>query len=439
MPTMTKNRSNGQAQQNQGPPPGAYFRYPGIGARPRMVEETGPCAPATSVTLQQAGQVNAGFAKFQTLDIDEGFLLELDFATTFNQSTGSLTPSVLFPANLVNLITVQFESAYNTFRLPGFLAYAMQLYRSLFGPKWPDIGYAQNGAGAVPPSSFGANVYSATNPLAATANLAMNITNTQQSYSLFFEVPVSMYFDLYWELGANGAPMGSPVPRAIVSPQRMAATTRNVTPQLTYSALVGATSELNFPATAATITAQTGAGTVTETWFRKAFIPTDNPTTEPPGRFWQYSRDYISYQPSGAQIPAIPIDDSVPGQGQILSLIFCTYDPALNSGLGGFTPYSAYSLVELLYGSNVQIFQQTPKANIYQWQAKHDGWVLPTNWGMMGWDLMLTDDGRLTNENAINTLVVNGTQLRITYVAGSIPSNAATVYIGLEMLKKVGS
>lgn len=427
-----------KTQQQQAPqtPPGAYFRYPGVGARPRIVQETGPCAPATSTTLSATTQTSAPFQKFQTLDIDEGFLLELDFANSVNQGTATLTPSVLFPSNLVNTIQVQFESAYNTFRLPGWLAYAMQTYRSLFAPRaFPE--FQQNGAGATPPSSYGANIYSATNPLGATPNLAENVTGTAQNFSLFYEVPVSMIFDLYWELSANGQPMGAPIPRAIVSPQRMAATTRNVTPSLTYNAISGLNSELLFPATTATLT---GVGaitsTVTQSWFRKAFIPTDNPLTEPPGRFWQYSRDFISFQPAGASIPAIPIDDSVPGQGQILSMVFATYDPALNGGLGGFTPYSSYNLVELLYGSNVQIYQQTPKANLWQWQQQHEAF-LPTNLGMMGWDMMLTSDGRLTNENAINTLVVNGTQLRITY--GTPPSNNATIFIGLEMLKKVGS
>ena len=426
-----------KTQQKPQQPPGAYFRWPGIGARYRFVEETGPAAPATVTNLQSGSQVVAPFGKFQTLDIDEGFLLELDFATTFTQNASTLTSSVLFPANLVNVITVQFESAYNTFRLPGFLAYTMQMYRSFLSPKSFTMD-DQNGADGSPPSSFGANVYSATNPLGATPNLAMNVTGTLQNYSLFFEVPVSMFFDLYWELGANGAPMGAPVPRAIVSPQRMAATTRNVIPSVTFNPLQGVNSELNFPATFGTITVQTAVGTATSTWFRKAFIPTDNPYTEPPGRFWQYSRDYIAFQPAGAQLPAIPIDDSVPGQGQILSMVFCTYDPALNGGLGGFTPYTSYNLIELLYGSNVQIFQETPKANIFRWMNQHSCF-LPSNWGMMGWDLALTSDGRLTNEWAINTLVTAGTQLRITYNPAALPSNGSTVYIGLEMLKKVGS
>ena len=421
--------------QTKALPPGAGFRIPGVGAKPRVVQEPGPCAPNTVTALSQAGPTSAPFAKFQTLDIDEGFILELDFTTTATANSGTITPSVLFPSNLVSSLSVQFESAYNTFRLPGWLAVCMQSYRSFIAPK-SFTTFSQNGADTTPGNALGANFYGA-NPL-STPNLALNTTGTQQTFSLFLEVPVSVMFDLYYELNPLGVPMGAPIPRAIVSPQRMAATTRNVIPNVSYSALLGQNSELAYPATAASVVTQTMVGSVSQSWYRKAFIPTDNPVTEPPGRFWQYSRDYIAYQPSGAQMPAIPIDDSVPGQGQILSLIFCTYDPALNGGLGGFTPYSNYGLVELLYGSNVQIFQETPKANLYFWAQKH-GKLLPTNFGLMGWDLMLTQDGKLTNEDAINTLVVNGTQLRITYNNGAIPSNGSTVYIGLEILKKVGS
>lgn len=426
----------GAATQQQQIPPGALLRYPGLGARPRFVPEVGPNALNATTPLQQGSQVTVQQAKFSTLDIIRGYLLELDFNTTANQNAGTLTPSVLFPSNLINQISVQFESAYNTFRLPGWLASIMQSYRSILGGR-SFTEQVQNGANAQPANSYGANIYSATNPL-VTPNLALNVTGTNQQYSVFYEVPVSMYFDIYWELQANGQPFGPPLPRCLVSPQRMAATTRNVIPNILFNALEGVNSELLFPATAAAIASQTFTGSVNVSWFRDAFIPTDNPTTEPVGHYWQYSRDFISFQPSGAQIPPIPIDDSVPGQGQILSLVFATYDPALNGGLGGFTPYSAYQLVELLYGSNVQIFADTPKSNIYRWAQKHEV-NLPSNLGVMGWDLMITDDGKLTNEYAINTLVTSGTQLRITYQPGSIPSNGATVFIGLEMLKKVGS
>lgn len=437
--TAVRSRRGQQGGQQQAQP-GAAFRVPGAGARPRRVEEVGPAAFAATITLKSGAQTPAGFQKFQTLDIDQAFLLELDFSTTFTTGTGAaLTQSQIAPVNWLALIQVQFESAYSTFRLPGWLAAVMQSYRSVYNPT-NLTGQFVGGANIIPPNSYNANGatgwYPTTNPLGVTPNFAFTTAGVQQTYSLFFEIPVSMYFDLYWELGATGQPLGMPIPRCIVSPQRMAASTRNVAPNVLFNQPIGVADAYDSPVSTTAITSQTFAGSVNAEWWREAWIPTDNMLTEPPGRLWQYTRDYIYFQPAGAAQPIIPLDNQVPGQGQILSLVFATWDPALNSGAGGFTPYSAYNTVELLLGSSVQLYQDTVKSNIWQWFLKH-GAPLPQ--GVLGWDLALGYDGKLTNEQAINTLVQNGAQLRITWNTGNIPGNNATVYVGLEVLKKVGS
>lgn len=428
------NGSGGQRQLQ----PGDYFRWPGRGAAPRFVQEGGPCAPGTTLTLSQQAATNAGFQKFQTLDIDKGFLLQLTFTTTWTEGEDeTLTLSPFSLASWIQELQIQFESAYSTYRLPGPLAIIFQLYRGQFAPL--SVYSSQVQAGSNPNSSaqFAAGWETGASIL-GTPNLALNVTGTPQTYNMFIEVPVCQYFDLYWELSARGQAVGPPIPRALVSPQRMAATTRNVTPKMSYAA--GLSSQpTNFlqsgPVSKASgDTSSTFSGTVEETWYRDCWIPSQSPIAEPPGRMWQYSRDYIAWQTAGGAVIPVTLDDEVPGQGQILSLFFFTYDPALNDGIGGVTPYASYLTVELLYGSQVQLRQETPAANQYVWAQKH-GTVLPT--GVMGWDLALTADGKLTNENAINTLVTNGTQLRVTY--GSSPSATSTIYVGLEMLKKVGS
>jgi hypothetical protein len=441
--TMTQSRGGGGNQQQQ-LPPGALFRVPGISARPRMVEEVGPCQPATSTTLSSAAQTNAAYQKFQTLDIDRGFLLELDFVTTFTAGSGkTLTVGPFGIAQWIQVLQVQFESAYNTFNLNGPLAIIMAQYRSQMSPK-SFTALAQSGASTVPVSQFysgwqttGASTFLATAAFALTVSTA----GTQNTYSMFVEIPVSMYFDLYWELDATGNPVGAPVPRCWVSPQRMAATTRNVTPRLTFAP--GLSSQPTSPtqsgpvSLASSDSTSTFSGTVKSTWWRDCWIPSQNPLTEPPNRMWQYSRDFFTWPTNGSAGPLpIPLDSQIPGQGQILSLVFYTYDPTASSSIGGVTGYAGYTLVELLYGSTVQIYQDTVNSNAYRWLLQH-GTVLPT--GVMGWDLAMTEDGRLTNEFAINTLVTAGTQLRITYASGSTPGSTALVVVGLEMLKKVGS
>jgi hypothetical protein len=438
--TMTQSKGKGgNGNQGQQVPPGAYFRVPGIGARPRFVEEVGPCANQTTVTLAQGNNVSANFQKFQTLDIDRAFLLELAWSTTFTEGNGkTITGSTLFPANNVSLIQVQFESAYSTFRLPGWLAFVMQSYRSTFAPTSRDTSSKQAGSNPFPGQTLGSTMYaSAANQQLGTPTLAQTFLGSQQTYNTFIEVPVSMYFDLYYELATNGQPMGMPIPRAIVSPQRMAATTRNVIPKVTYAQLFATADTYDAPAAiASTDATSTAAGTVVESWWRDAWIPTDNMVTEPPGRMWQYTRDFITFQPSGARIPIIPLDDEVPGQGQILSMVFGCWDPTLNGSNGQMVPFSDYVTVELLLGSSIQLQQDTPASNQYKWLMQHNA-VLPA--GLMGWDLALTEDGKLTNENAINTLVQNGAQIRVTFQNSFTPGAGATIYVGLEVLKKVGS
>lgn len=428
-----------QQQGQQQAPPGAFFRIPGVGARPRRVQETGPIAPATTTNLSQGSSTQLPFGKFSTLDIDKAFYYEADITTTFTQGASKvLTPSSLFPVNIFSLIQVQFESAYSTFRLPGWLAMAFQMFRSVFAPRNPDTTSLQGGSNPYNPSTLNiSNVaYPSTSPL-GTPGLTQNVTGTAQSYKLFFEIPVCMYFDLYYELAATGQPLGMPIPRALVSPQRMAASTRNVIPKVVGAPLLATTDTYDSPGSIAVGDAlSTASGSVTSTFLRDAWIPTDNMLTEPPGRMWQYSRDFITFQPAGAAQPTIPLDDDIPGQGQILAVIFATWDPTLNSGNGGIAPYANYSTVRLTLGSNIDLYQDTPQSNLYVWLMEH-GSLLP--FGLMGWDLALTEDGRLTNENAINTLVQNGAQLRIQYATGYTPGAGSTIYVGLEVLKKVGS
>src|SRR5277367_6359402 len=158
--------------------PGDYFRWPGRGARARFVEEGGPCAAGTSLTLSQQASTNAGFQKFQTLDIDKGFLLELTFTTTFTAGSGkTLTVNPFSIAQWVQQLQVQFESAYSTFRLPGVLALIFQMYRGQFAPVAPFTQMVQGGANP----NAGAEFVSAWQPatsILSTPNLALNVSTS---------------------------------------------------------------------------------------------------------------------------------------------------------------------------------------------------------------------------------------------------------------------
>jgi hypothetical protein len=149
---------------------------------------------------------------------------------------------------------------------------------------------------------------------------------------------------------------------------------------------------------------------------------------------WQYSRDYVFWPTSGLSTVNIPLVNEEQGQGQILSIIGFTWDPAGASGYGGVVPLSSYSSINLNFSSNLPIYQDTPQTNQYRWLMKH-GKLLPS--GFFGWDLAMTEDGKLTNEEALNTLITAGVQVSQHFTSGSQGGATSTTYVGLEMLKAV--
>ena len=413
--------------------PGQYFRWPLLSAQPRQIPEPGPCAPDLNIALKQGTTVVAPFGHFENLDIVRGYLLELDYDLTFTAGSGeTITQSPLFPLNLIQSISVSLQAAYKTLELPGWLAAVMQQYRSFQAPKafTTDV---QAGANVAPRNAQGSLNYNGL-PALATPNLAIT-SGAAQQFSSFIEVPVASYFDLYWEIDPQDGSAIAAVPRAIVSPARMAATQRNVTPQVKFNPLFSTGDTYDSPASIASgDTTSTAVGSVNASWWRSGWVPTDNPLTEPIGYAWQAARMGLDFQPAGAQKPIINLADDRAGQGQILSLVFGTWDPALNSGGGGFTPPSDVEKLKLSIGSTVVLYDDTPNTNALRWASQH-GRALP--FGLYGWDLALTEDGRLTNENALNTLVQSGVQLSVEYLASAEPSNSATIFVGIESLQAV--
>lgn len=411
--------------------PGQFFRVPILSAPSRMVPEPGPCAPLTTVTLKQGTSVKAPFSHVENLDIVRSYLLELDFDVTFTEGSGeTLTQSPLFPFNLVSAVSLSMQAAYKTQELPGWMAQVMQQYRGSLAPK-SFTGLAQNGANTIPPDAPGSIQFANTSkPVVANASV---VSGTAYQGTLFLEIPVAQYFDLYYEINpTDGSPLGA-FPRAIVSPARMAATQRNVTPSVTFAQLLASLDAYDAPVSIAdTDTTSTATGSVNCSFFRDGWVPTDNPLTEPVGYGWQYARMGTDVQPAGASSPVINLADDRAGQGQILSVIFACWDPALNGGAGGFTPPSDYSEMKLNKGSTVTLYDDTPNLNAYRWAQKH-GSNLP--FGMFGWDLALTDDGKLTNEQALNTLVEAGCQIVPTF--STKPSLGSTIYVGIESLQSV--
>jgi hypothetical protein len=414
---------------SQAPQPGAYFRVPKLGTRRRFLREGGN--GAVGFLRSQGASIQAQTFKFDQLDIVRGYLLMLKLNQTYTAGAEeTLHDSPFFPFNMVDSLSVQFESSYKTFNLPGWLAAIMQSYRPSFSN--------QSGMGML------SNVYanhqqpSDVNPNATWNQPSLltgdNMTDQTAAITIPFEIPTSMEFDLYWELDLAGNPQAV-TPRAVVSPQYMAATTRNVIPRLVLAQGLTVEDLLNGPVSVASgDTTSTFVDNGSEAdFYRDCWFPAPVYAT-PPVHPWQYSRDYIEYPTSGQNTVPIPLDADTAGQGQILSVVGMTWDPDLASGFGGPVPLSSYQELDLVYSSKLTIFEDTPETNQARWLANH-GTLLPP--GCFGWDLALTEDGKLTNEDALNTLVEAGCQIRTAYNTGESPSATATTYVGIEILKAV--
>ncbi len=436
-------KSSGPAQgatasgngQGQGPAPGQYFRWPGVSARSKFVADSNNGEIVT--TLSQGSQVNAQTIKLDNLDVVRSLLWVITYAGTWTVGESkSLTDSPYFPANLLQELSIQFESSFKTFRLPGILAAAMQSYRpGMSGPN-SAAQFLQFGQ---QPANWQDLITNNPNQEDSLL-LDDSVTNATTSMVLTYEVPVAMKFDRYWELTDMGVPAGPPIADAIVSPMYMAANTRNVTPKLLYCP--GLTSEDLLGggvSIASDDTTSTFSGTATANLYRDAWYPASM-AASPPVYGWQYSRDYVFWPTSGQGTINIPLVSEEQGQGQILSICGFTWDPAGASGYGAPVPLSSYNTdplnpgIRLNFSSKLPIYQDTPITNQYRWLTKHPDLLPP---GFFGWDLAMTEDGKLTNEEALNTLITAGVQVSLSFNSGSAPGSTATTYIGLEMLKAV--
>lgn len=433
--------TTGKGAQQKQVAPGQFFRVPGMSTRPRFIPEGGnKNVRATLLTGQTA---TAPTVKFDQADIIKGYLAVVNFTGTYTPGTGvTISPSPFAPMNLITRIKVQYEATYAPVNLSGIMAAVFQLYRPLFSA--PDsVGLLLNdSANAIGPY--------ANKPLGGWPTPNTQLTKSSgftgaisglYNFTLFFEIAVSVLFDLYWPLNKTGSLANSqPLPRRIISPQYMAATTRNNVPQITFAnpLSTGATNVGKAPlafksAGAATVTPTFTGHTVTSI-HRSAWFPGNRAVT-PPIDPWQYARQEINWPTNGTTSVTIPLDSQEADQGQIMSIIGYVYDPQATGGKGAVVPSTKIALVSLLYSSDVFIKQQTPATNQYLWATKH-GSILPVGW--FGWDLALTDDGRLTNEELLNTLIQSGVQVRINFkTTASPPSSTAQVYLGIESLKFV--
>jgi len=407
---------SGTGAQNP-PGPGSLFGVPKYSTQRRFVPDNGN--NNLGVTQNQSSQTIIPTTRLDQLDIVIGEKLYIDLVDLWTEgiAPNTLTISPLYPANLIQQITFKLQAAYNTFNHTGPLASIIQNYRPMWGNR-------QVGTVRADPFAKPAN---ATPP---------NLVGVPTPVSLAVDIPFAFKFDEYFDLNAQGDPTRK-LYDAVVSPMFMAAQARVVVPTIvmapgvtTLDQLGGAVDKLAADATSTF----SGGGSITIQ--RDSYWTASNPAGNPPQYPWLYTRDYFTQPTNGQGRVGILIQNTGVSVGQVLSLWGFVWDPALNAGHGAMVPFSSIQSFELVTGGTLQNDFLTPEMMADKMRSMYANTVTDFPSGIFIFDRALSHDGSyISNSDAINTYLVNGVQVNITFKAGHIPSSSATVYMGVEALK----
>jgi hypothetical protein len=411
MTAQEQNASNAQKTVA----PGQLFGVPKYSTQRRMVPDNQN--QSLGATPLAGSQVPVQTGKLDQLDIVGGIKQYQQQAGTWTAGEGkTLHNSPFGIAASILQSQYKLQAAYNTFNLTGPLASLIQGYRPMWGSRTPGQALAT------------------VDPFAAHTAVTSGST---QNYHV--DIPFAVKFDEYFDLTAQGDPRAK-IYDALVTPMYMAAQARVVTPSVTLAPFMGAGNALGSPVTIATddTTSTFTGGVESIQIYRDAWWTANNPAGNPVQYPWLYTRDYFTQPTQGQNQVGVLIQNTGVSVGQVLSLFGFIWDPAANSGFGQIVPFTDIESFELVTGGSLQNLKLSPQALQDRMFSRYPGiaGVGAWNLGAFVFDFALSEDGSyLTNAHAINTYLVNGVQLNITFNAGSAPSSNSTVYLGVEALK----
>lgn len=388
--------------------PASLFGAPGI-TRPIESKENNDGA---SVTLASGtSTTQTGLIPLKQTDVIYGWQLEVSHALTLTPGTGTITVGDYFPDSFLGNVQLNMQNQFSTINVESGIDLALfQLIRPMRKADYQNVLYAS-------PSTM---YNSTTNPVTAS-----NYTNTSTSVLRRYELPAGIWFDQYFELDPNGTPLTSAPLRAFVSPQYMAGTARIVTPQLTFAPLAGTTADIG-PYTKTGVA--TVAGTTTENWRRLGIYQPQGVADSPPVFNWQYVRKTQRFSLSGVSSANL----NVPLNGQILAIYVRLYDPSANSSLGAPIATTAVTECDIVYGSGLFRYQDTPVDAQARFYAQHGTAITK---GTLAWDFALDDQDNITNRYALNTMNTSGIQIQLTF--SGTQSSTAYATVGVEALQYV--
>jgi hypothetical protein len=116
------------------------------------------------------------------------------------------------------------------------------------------------------------------------------------------------------------------------------------------------------------------------------------------------------------------------------------WDPAANAGIGACVPLGNIASIQLVTGGSLLNQQYDATSIRDRMDSLYPNLRSDFPDGVFVIDFAMSEDGGyLTNESCINTYLVNGVAIVITFKAGSVPSNGSTVFLGVEALKMATS
>lgn len=411
--------------QSTAPAPGELFLVPGIAGATQLVEDYDSNQDTTFTINQSAPTTVSNQIPFEQTTIVFGWELELAISQTVTPGTGqTVTTSPYFPYNYIQSISLSLQSTYDLFNNVSGIDLAIF---NLIRPFYRGVD-RRNNLLVNPAANF------------ATSNLAQpslqtptGLSDTSSGFNLAIEVNSSTIIDLYYDLNVDGSPNELLPPHtAIVSPQYMASSGREVTPKLVVPAAFGSgldTSPFNTTAnTASGDTASTYTGSGTINWRRKGVYLPSSPATSPLEYDWQRQLTVSERVPAGAT----SYNFQIPPEGQLMSLFVRMWDPNANGGLGAPISLSNVTKCEIVTGAKQMRYNDTPR-NAQERFLRQHGFLPPV--GTLVWDFATDYFGKVTNATAINLITTTGCTVRLKFA--NALSLTAKLYFGMELLSFV--
>lgn len=419
------------APTTQAQAPGAFFDVPGIAGGSTQWTEQDETTSNQATTHNPASITPIqGILPYRQTDIVTDWYMQLAVAQTYTQGTSTFTASAYAPYNTVGAIRQLIQNQYASIDVEsGIDAYIFNLARP----------YDDN------EMMLGTNVYSdvsgsvlggtAGAGYLTTALAQVNQINASQwstattNYMLILRLPAAQWFDAYYDLAITGEPVAPPHP-ALVSPQYLAGTTRNITPQITINPGNATTTDIG------PVNISPGTGTYTGSSLlrlRRRGIYAGSISASPPVYAWQYRWKTQRFGANGVSRLDIPVPLDT---GQILFIYERLFDPSAAAALGAPVNINVVTRFNLQYGAGLlrfdaQSFGNNTAAALVQrqWFAKH-GNLLPP--GVLGVDLARDERKNITNARALNTLTTAGVILHTEFTAPL--SATAYAVLGTESL-----